>query len=92
MTVEDIQDRNRDTWGWQGCGNIFLGMKICLSTGRPPFPAVVPNAVCGPQVIDTEPTSDVSGWVDLNQCPLNACCDIFGQCGITSDFCTPNPA
>lgn len=25
----------------------------------------------------------------LNQCPLNACCDIWGQCGTTSGFCVP---
>ncbi|KAL4794249.1 hypothetical protein BDV19DRAFT_399433 [Aspergillus venezuelensis] len=25
---------------------------------------------------------------DLNPCPLNACCDIWGQCGITAEFCT----
>lgn len=92
MKAANIEARNADTWGWQGCGNIFLGMKICLSTGTPPFPATVPNAVCGPQVNDTAPDSDVAGWANLNQCPLNACCNIFGQCGITSDFCVPNPA
>ena len=92
MTVEDIQNRNSQTWGWQGCKNIFIGMKMCLSSGTPPFPSVVDNAVCGPQVKGTEPTSDPSGWTDLNPCPLNACCDIFGQCGVTKDFCTPDPA
>lgn len=25
---------------------------------------------------------------NLNPCPLNACCDVWGQCGITSEFCT----
>jgi chitinase len=25
---------------------------------------------------------------DLNPCPLNACCDAWGFCGTTSDFCT----
>jgi len=24
----------------------------------------------------------------LNQCPLNACCDVWGQCGTTAEFCT----
>lgn len=33
-----------------------------------------------------------SNWTNLNPCPLNACCDIWGQCGITADFCTPEPA
>jgi hypothetical protein len=27
-------------------------------------------------------------WADLNPCPLNACCDVWGQCGITPEFCT----
>lgn len=29
---------------------------------------------------------------NLNPCLLNACCDIWGQCGIISDFCTAAPA
>lgn len=81
MTTQDLEDRNNQTWGWQGCGNLFVGMNICLSTGVPPFPANVPNSVCGPQVNNTQPTSDPSTWADLNPCPLKACCDVFGQCG-----------
>ncbi|KAF2167032.1 glycoside hydrolase family 18 protein [Zasmidium cellare ATCC 36951] len=92
MTTQDIKNRNNQTWGWQGCGNLFVGMKICLSTGIPPFPANVPNSVCGPQVNNTQATSEPTTWADLNPCPLNACCDIFGQCGITPDFCTADPA
>lgn len=33
-----------------------------------------------------------SNWTNLNPCPLNACCDIWGQCGITNDFCVDDPA
>lgn len=54
------------------------------------MPATVPNAVCGPQVNDTAkapPGTDIS---TLNQCPLNACCNIWGQCGTTTDFCVPS--
>ncbi|OQE16113.1 hypothetical protein PENSTE_c025G06168 [Penicillium steckii] len=29
---------------------------------------------------------------DLNLCPLNACCDVWGYCGTTADFCTESPA
>ena len=25
---------------------------------------------------------------ELNPCPLNVCCNIWGQCGMTDDFCT----
>ncbi|PYI16968.1 glycoside hydrolase, partial [Aspergillus violaceofuscus CBS 115571] len=52
------------------------------------------NAVCGPQVPGTlEPTNmTVSNWTNLNPCPLNACCDVWGQCGITDEFCTDDPA
>jgi chitinase len=33
--------------------------------------------------------SDIS---NMNPCPLNACCNIWGQCGTTTDFCTSLPA
>lgn len=26
----------------------------------------------------------------LNPCPLNVCCNIWGQCGMTDDFCVPS--
>ena len=26
----------------------------------------------------------------LNDCPLNTYCDIWGQCGTTTEFCTPS--
>ncbi|KAL2830902.1 hypothetical protein BDW59DRAFT_158336 [Aspergillus cavernicola] len=54
------------------------------------MPANVPNAVCGPQVNDTSTTPHGTDLSTLNKCPLNTCCDIWGQCGITADFCTPS--
>lgn len=33
ITTDDIENFNKDTWGWQGCGNVQLGQIICLSTG-----------------------------------------------------------
>lgn len=92
MQVADIQNNNNQTWGWMGCSDLQIGQKICLSTGTPPFPVAVPNALCGPQVNNTTPTADPLTWANLNPCPLNACCDIWGQCGITSEFCTASPA
>ena len=42
----------------------------------------------------TQPANPNSSWdwALLNQCPLNACCDQWGQCGITPDFCTNTTA
>lgn len=92
MQVSGIENNNNQSWGWMGCSDLQIGQKICLSTGNPPFPVNLPNAVCGPQVNNTIQTSNPMTWSDLNPCPLNACCDIWGQCGITSDFCTADPA
>lgn len=88
MTVSQLRDRNKKTWGFAGCNSIYPGQKICLSAGRQPMPATIPNAVCGPQKNDTRPPDDISKLADLNPCPLNACCDKWGQCGITSEYCT----
>ena len=92
MTVEQINARNKKTWGWSGCQYLFVGGVICLSTGSPPMPAPVSNAVCGPQVPGTAKPADMSNLVNLNPCPLKACCNIWGQCGITKDFCISSPA
>ncbi|KAH8807609.1 hypothetical protein F5884DRAFT_752191 [Xylogone sp. PMI_703] len=92
ITSTDIMNFNNNTWGWQGCTDVQLGQIICLSTGTPPFPAPVTNAVCGPQVPGTKPPSNFATLADLNPCPLNSCCDIFGQCGITPEFCTVSPS
>ncbi|PGH10677.1 hypothetical protein AJ80_07433 [Polytolypa hystricis UAMH7299] len=91
ITVDDIESYNGDTWGWAGCDGLQPGQKICLSTGAPPMPAAIENAVCGPQVPGTESVSGTE-LADLNPCPLNVCCNIWGQCGITEDFCIESPA
>ncbi|KAL3486994.1 hypothetical protein BJX62DRAFT_241481 [Aspergillus germanicus] len=93
ITQDDIEDFNSQTWGWMGCEHgLQASQAICLSDGTPPFPAQLDNAVCGPQVPGTtQPSTDdsaVADWANLNPCPLNACCDIWGQCGITPEFCT----
>ncbi|OBT85620.1 hypothetical protein VE02_05172 [Pseudogymnoascus sp. 03VT05] len=56
------------------------------------MPGTVANAVCGPTVSGTTRPADMSTLVDLNLCPLNVCCNVWGQCGITQDFCVPSPA
>ncbi|PTB47685.1 glycoside hydrolase family 18 protein [Trichoderma harzianum CBS 226.95] len=80
---------DKTTWGWNGCKNLPIGTKICLSKGSPPLPAPVSNAVCGPLVPGTKPPSPRQKLESLNPCPLNSCCNIWGQCGITPDYCTP---
>ncbi|KAJ4861243.1 glycosyl hydrolases family 18 domain-containing protein [Trichoderma breve] len=91
LTPNDIEGfNNKITWGWRGCPNLTIGLKICLSKGSPPMPAPVSNAVCGPQkpgTVSPGPVTDASALAWLNPCPLNSCCNVWGQCGIDSLFC-----
>jgi chitinase len=87
ITVAQIEAFNMKTWGWMGCNDLQLGATMCLSTGSPPMPAADPNAVCGPQVPGTPKPVDSVSLAQLNPCLLNACCDIWGQCGTVTDFC-----
>ncbi|OKL56103.1 hypothetical protein UA08_08663 [Talaromyces atroroseus] len=87
ITVSDIDNYNNDTWGWMGCSDLQLGARICLSSGYPPMPSTISNAVCGPQVNGTAVAPHGTNLSTLNECPLNACCDIWGQCGTTAEFC-----
>ncbi|PYI01817.1 chitinase [Aspergillus sclerotiicarbonarius CBS 121057] len=87
LKLDDLEAFNKNTWGWNGCGLLFKDTVLCLSEGTPPFPAEISNAQCGPQKPGTTPPTNGSNIADLNPCPLNACCNIWGQCGITTDFC-----
>ncbi|KAL4811649.1 glycoside hydrolase superfamily [Aspergillus spinulosporus] len=61
LTRDDLEDFNKNTWGWNGCNLLFID--TIMSPNR---------------------------WLryaEMNPCPLNACCNIWGQCGITKDFC-----
>ncbi|KAF2734823.1 hypothetical protein EJ04DRAFT_492871 [Polyplosphaeria fusca] len=92
IEIQDIEDRNKKTWGWAGCSYLLPGQVICLSTGSQPMPASVENAVCGPQVPGTKKPDNMDDLASLNPCPLKACCNVWGQCGTTKDFCIPAPA
>lgn len=95
ITTDDIENYNENTWGFTGCANLTPGAKICLSEGNPPMPPPISNAICGPQVPETSAPSDTSreALAELNPCPLNVCCNIWGQCGTTGPFCeTPEDA
>ncbi|KAK8129159.1 chitinase [Apiospora kogelbergensis] len=87
LTIEKLEEFNKKTWGWNGCKLLFKDTVMCLSEGNPPFPAPIANAVCGPQKPGSKKPTDNSDISKLNPCPLNACCNIWGQCGITQDFC-----
>ncbi|OJJ96383.1 glycoside hydrolase family 18 protein, partial [Aspergillus aculeatus ATCC 16872] len=94
MTVDDIESFNSETWGWYGCNDLQAGQSMCLSNGTAPYPEPITNAVCGPQVPDTNftGTDGPADWALLNPCPLNACCDVWGQCGTTPDYCNDTSA
>ncbi|TWU70441.1 hypothetical protein ED733_000323 [Metarhizium rileyi] len=87
ITIQDMEKFNENTWGWNGCQRIWDKIRICLSPGTPPMPAPMMNAVCGPQVPGTEPPAVGVDVSQLNPCPLHACCDVWGQCGTTAEFC-----
>lgn len=65
-----------------------MKQRICLRKGDPQMPAAVDNAVCGPRVLGTMKPTNRSSLSDLNPWPLKTCCNIWGQCGITDEFCT----
>lgn len=89
LTNDQIdQYNNLTTWGWFGCEKLPALLRICLSTGKPPLPNSVPNAQCGPIKPGTEMPTNGTDIALLNPCPLNACCNMFGQCGITPEYCT----
>jgi chitinase len=91
ITIDDIGNWNNNTWQFMGCNNLQIGQVICISTGDPPMPAAVQNAICGPQVPGTQKPDNISisgALASLNPCPLKVCCDIWGQCGNTDEFCT----
>ncbi|KAF2664287.1 glycoside hydrolase [Microthyrium microscopicum] len=88
----DITNNNQNTWGWAGCSKLKPGQLLCLSPGDPPMPAQSAGLVCGPQVQGTQKPTNGTKLEDLNLCPLNACCSIWGYCGTTDDFCTKHLA
>lgn len=97
LTVKDIENFNKKTWGWNGCDILSLGFRLCVSEGNSPMPEAVSNAVCGPTVPrpgESGPTAAPKGvdLASLNPCPLKACCNVWGQCGLSDDFCKEAPS
>lgn len=80
ITMEELEVYNQKTWGWNGCNNnVWAKSIICLTSGSPPMPPPVNGAVCGPQVPGTNRPTEGTDIASLNPCPLNACCDVWGQ-------------
>ncbi|KAJ7643626.1 glycoside hydrolase superfamily, partial [Roridomyces roridus] len=83
ITTKDIEAWNAHTFQWKGCARLGAKYKLCISTGTPPPPPIIPGLQCGPQSAGNA------------SCPLKACCGAFGFCGLTEEFCTtsqgPNP-
>lgn len=71
-----------------GCQNLQANMNIYLTKGDPTMSAPLSNAICVPLVLVTQKPTNGTAWADLNPCPLNACCNVWGQCGTTPQFCT----
>lgn len=73
ITTADIETYNARSWAWAGCGQISQGSFICLSSGEPPMPVALPNAICGPQVPGTARPNSWSDLGSLNPCAANEC-------------------
>ena len=87
LIIAKLEALNKNTWGWNGCSLLFVGINMCLSSGSAPMPAPVTNAVCGPTLPGTQRPSSGTNITEMNPCPLKVCCNIWGQCGTTADFC-----
>ncbi|KAJ5752187.1 hypothetical protein N7520_009104, partial [Penicillium odoratum] len=82
ITVDQLKTYNDDTYGWGECGELDEGAFICLSSGSPPMPASLPNAICGPQVPGTARPSNMSDLDDLNPCLATNC-----KCNLDVGLC-----
>ncbi|KAF3348765.1 hypothetical protein VD0004_g3575 [Verticillium dahliae] len=89
LKEQDLEKMNEKTWGWDGCaGGLGLKQRICVSSGKPAIPASYPDAQCGPTKPGSKLPTDGTSLADINPCPLKVCCNVWGNCGTTSDFCT----
>ncbi|KAI1739462.1 glycoside hydrolase superfamily [Xylaria scruposa] len=85
----DLYAYNQETYGWGGCNSLYPGMRICVGPGTPRLPAPNKDAVCGPTKPGTENPVGDEKIEDLSPCPIKACCNIWGNCGVDIDFCVP---
>ncbi|KAK4503318.1 hypothetical protein PRZ48_006746 [Zasmidium cellare] len=67
----NIDTLNENTWGFNGCQDLQVGQIICVGIGYPPLPQPIMNAVCGPQLPNTQVPSNISTpgvFETLNKC------------------------
>ncbi len=38
LTTADLESFNQNSWGWNGCSNIWVGFNMCPRKGSPPMP------------------------------------------------------
>jgi chitinase len=69
LTVQELGDINKKTWGWTGCNPLGLRVTLCVGLGTPPMPAAVEGASCGPTKPGTRPPVGDQTLADLNPCP-----------------------
>ncbi|KAJ4259837.1 hypothetical protein NW757_001787 [Fusarium falciforme] len=72
--------------GSKFCSELVPKQHICCSKGD--LPDLRPPKNSDGSCHAYKKSKDATDISDLNPCPLNACCNIWGQCGITKDFCT----
>jgi LysM repeat protein len=89
ISAQDIYDYNKETWAWAGCDGILPGQRICVGPGTPRLPPADPDAECGPSKPGTVSPSVGEKFGDLSPCPIKACCNVWGNCGVDKDFCVP---
>lgn len=75
ITIAEIEKYNSDVYAWYGCGDLYQGALICLSTGSPTIPVARSHAICGPQVPGTARPADMSksNLASLNPCVSKDC-------------------
>lgn len=73
ITAENIDTWNKDNLDWYGCGKLQDGGPVCLSTGKPPMPVAVGDAVCGPRVPGSARPLLWTEIATLNPCSAGQC-------------------
>lgn len=66
---KDIEDFNKNTWGWTGCGSLDIGVRICVIKGKAAMPAPVAGVNCRPTKPGSRAPRGDQKLDDLNPCP-----------------------
>lgn len=49
LTVTELENFNKNTWGWSGCKLLYPDFNMCVSDGAAPMPAIVPVSAHRPE-------------------------------------------